>query len=105
MRTAIAGAIGVALVAACKGKGAATSGSTSSVWRLSTENQKSVCNACKGHAEHRYFTSAALAAANRAHKGCNCEVRESPADKDLLERVAAGASNGVFDDRWPAKGG
>jgi hypothetical protein len=104
MGIAAAGAVGLVL-AACKGKGGSTAASGSSLWQLSTANQKSVCNACKGHAEHRYFTAAGAAAANRAHKGCNCEVREVTVDKDLRSRVLAGASGGVFDDRWPAKGG
>ncbi|MEQ1874609.1 MAG: hypothetical protein ABL953_12870 [Ilumatobacteraceae bacterium] len=69
------------------------------VWRLSTRNQRSACAACKAHAAHRYFVSAAAADADRAHAGCSCETREQRTTTGQVQEWF-GEGGEVYDDRW-----
>jgi hypothetical protein len=69
------------------------------VWRLSTRNQRSPCTACKAHAAHRYYTSAEAAGANRAHRGCTCEIREQPVTQLQYDAWFTVPGREVYDDR------
>jgi hypothetical protein len=108
---------GPALVAACDGDdGPATGAATTStgpgtsgtgaggsgepnLFRLSTRHNRHPCIACKTHAANRYYASAAAAAADRAHPGCNCEVRAKVVDDGQLETFFGGGRRTVYDER------
>jgi hypothetical protein len=56
------------------------------------------CNACRSHAEHKTYRTAAAAEGNRAHPGCHCEIVSTPSQKGEIEAKFAGGRS-VHDDR------
>lgn len=71
---------------------------TKVAYRLSTNGQRA-CNACKGHAAHRFFRTRAVADANRAHKGCNCAIVPHPLPMGTWNQYFT-PDRDVWDDRW-----
>lgn len=69
------------------------------MWRFSTRNQRAPCTACKAHAAHRYYVSAEAADANRAHRGCTCEIREQAVTQLQYDSWFTVAGRNVYDDR------
>jgi len=63
------------------------------------------CSACAGHAEHKYFASAADADLDRAHPYCKCRViegRKLPYEQWVaLFGVPGSIARGNVDDRTP----
>jgi hypothetical protein len=111
---------GGALVAACDEKGsggplvggsrpgATSAGGTATktpgtggptVFRLSTRRQRNACAACQAHAHNRVYATKEAAAANRAHRGCNCQIAAQPVDAATLSTMFTGGKT-VHDKRW-----
>ena len=55
------------------------------VYRLSARG--SSCRACSQHHRYLVFATHALAAANRAHPGCNCPITTQELAKKLARRL------------------
>jgi hypothetical protein len=72
-------------------------------FRLSTHGMDA-CQACKGHAAHKYFRTRQLV--HRAHRGCNCRVLKQRIPKKTWKHYFVrkdGSLRKQFDDR--RKGG
>ena len=85
----------------------ASANEDATVWRLQP-NQCCACNACRRHAEHKLFLSAAAAEAGRAHPHCKCTVvtQQRPARLvRALERIdGENHRSGSLDARWATVG-
>jgi len=66
------------------------------VYRLSARG--SSCRACSQHHRYLVFATHALAAANRAHPGCNCPITAQELAKKLARRLLP-AGVGLVDLR------
>ena len=66
------------------------------VYRLSARG--SSCRACSQHHRYLLFATHALAAANRAHPGCNCPITAQELAKKLARRLLP-AGVGLVDLR------
>jgi hypothetical protein len=66
------------------------------VYRLSARG--SSCRACRHHHRYLVFATHALAAANRAHPGCNCPITTQELAKKVARRLLP-AGVGLVDLR------
>jgi len=72
------------------------------VYHTSSRKHKS-CNACKGHAVNRIYSSMQKADNDRAHPGCNCRiVVEQIGWRDYVKAFWPSSQGGefVYDRRW-----
>ena len=72
------------------------------VYHTSSRKHKS-CNACKGHAVNRIYSSMQKADNDRPHPGCNCRiVVEQIGWQDYVKAFWPGSQGGefVYDRRW-----
>jgi len=73
------------------------------VFRFTTRNAHS-CRACRQHHRYKVFAAHALADANRAHPGCNCQIVPSRLNSKLYRAFFGDdgvAMEGVGDFRHP----
>jgi hypothetical protein len=80
---AVATAVGAAPALAKQRKSKVVNGIV--VYRLSARG--SSCRACSQHHRYLVFATHALAAANRAHAGCNCPITAQELAKRLARRL------------------
>lgn len=72
------------------------------IYHTSSRKHKS-CNACKGHAVNRIYSSMQKADNDRAHTGCNCRiVSEQIGWQDYAKAFWSSSQGGefVYDRRW-----
>jgi len=72
------------------------------VYHISSRKHRS-CNACKGHAVNRIYSSMQKADNDRAHPGCNCRiVAEQIGWRDYVKAFWSSSQGGesVYDRRW-----
>ena len=89
-------------LAACGGGSGGNGGanqSTTGAFRLSRRGQ-SACTACRQHAANKLFATAAAAASNRAHLGCDCRIKPIRISSADFKRFFA--ADPVYDRRLKA---